>query len=65
MTRGKVCPARVNRAYRAMLCTPAGKLIYSNSRVHGHRTLGVVSMSSNYFNWILNKIRHPCCYLCP
>ena len=54
MTRGKVCPARVNRACRAMICTPVGKLIYSNSRVHGHRTLGVVSMSSNYFNWILN-----------
>ena len=46
MTRGKVCPARVNRACRAMWCTPAGKLIYSNSRVHGNRTLGVVSMSS-------------------
>ena len=65
MTRGKVCPARVNRACRAMLCTPAGKLIYSNSRVHGHMTLGVVSMSSNHLNWILNKTRNPCCYLCP
>ena len=44
MTRGKVCPARGNRACRAMWCTPAGKkLIYSNSRVHGNRTLGVVS----------------------
>ena len=43
MTRGKVCPARVNRVCRAMWCTPAGKLIYLNNRVHGNRTLGVVS----------------------
>jgi len=53
----QVCPARSNRAYRVDWCTPAGKINYSNSRVHGNRTLGVVSGSHttmNYYRYKLN-----------
>jgi hypothetical protein len=32
-----VCPAGVDRACWVSLCTPAGKYIYLNSRVHGNR----------------------------
>jgi hypothetical protein len=31
-----VCPAKVARACWVSRCTPVGKLIYSNSRVHGN-----------------------------
>ena len=40
------------------MCTPVGSLIYSNSRVHGNRTLGVVSISAttttNYYGYNIN-----------
>ena len=54
----KVCPAKGLSSVSGYVVHPCREVIYSNSRVHGNRTLGVVSGLSNYFNWILNKTRH-------
>jgi hypothetical protein len=42
----QVCPARCNRACWVTVVHPCREVIYSNSRVHGNRTLSVVSLST-------------------
>ena len=65
---GRVFPNKVYatleiRACRVTVVQPLLGVIYSNSRVHGNRTLGVVSVSAttttNYMDTIRTVLRFP------